>query len=109
MAQSGAAGDEAYQAVGCCHPAFFGKEQEFAAAAKAPACILPAEGDTDLAKAKAEFGKKPFADKCVYRRFDDQVHGFLAARGDYSKPEVADAAGEGIAILVDFFNKCILP
>jgi hypothetical protein len=48
---------------------------------------------------------RPFASRCVYKRYDDQVHGFCAARGDWSQPEVAAAAGEAIGILADFFNK----
>jgi dienelactone hydrolase len=72
------AGDPSVKAVACCHPAFFGKEKEFAEAAKVPVCMLPAEGD-NIDAAKEVLDAKPFADKCVYKHFDDQVHGFLGA------------------------------
>jgi protein XRP2 len=55
--------------------------------------------------AKAILDKKPFADKCFFLRFDDQEHGFMAARGDYSKPEIAAAAGKGLEILANFFTQ----
>lgn len=67
-------------------------------------CFLPAKGDP-MEDAKAELDKKPFADQCVYRRFDDQEHGFMAARGDWSDAKVAAAAGEGIELLGGFFDK----
>lgn len=92
--------------MACCHPAFFGKEAEYSEAAQVPVCMLPAEGDV-IDDAKAVLEAKPFANKCVFQRFDDQVHGFLGARGDYSKPEVAAAAGKGIEILSSFFCSCI--
>lgn len=92
--------------MACCHPAFFGKEKEYAEVAQAPVCMLPAEGD-EIDTAKEVLDTKPFSEKCVYQRFDDQVHGFLAARGDYSKPEVAAAAGRGIQILTTFLNSCM--
>lgn len=41
--------------------------------------------------------------KCVFRRYDDMVHGFCGARGDYSDPRVAAAAGEATAAVADFF------
>jgi hypothetical protein len=96
------AGDASYSACACCHPAFFGKEKELAKAAIAPVCILPAKGDP-MEDAKAILDEKPFADKCFFLRFDDHEHGFMAARGDYSKPEIAAAAGKGLEILANFF------
>lgn len=97
------AGEDAYCASACCHPAFFGKETALAEAATSPVCILPAKGDP-MEDAQAVLQGKPFADKCLFRRFDDQEHGFMAARGEWEKPEVAKAAGEGIKLLVQFFN-----
>ncbi len=46
--------------------------------------------------------------KCVYQRFDDQTHGFVAARGDWTKPEVAAAAGKAIGIMADFLKHAML-
>ena len=47
------------------------------------------------------------ASKCVYQRFDEQEHGFMAARGDWSKPEVAGAATQGIQLLTNFFSNVL--
>lgn len=92
--------------MACCHPAFVGKEKEYAQAAQVPVCLLPAEADV-IDDAKEVLDAKPFGSKCVYQRFDDQVHGFLGARGDYSKPEVAAAAGKAIEILSNFLSSCM--
>lgn len=102
----GCAGDPNYQASACCHPAFFGKDTQLAEAAASPVCIISTAEDP-LEAPKAILDTKSFADKCRYQRFDDQVHGFMAARGDYSNPEVAAAAGKGIGILADFFSLCM--
>ena len=48
--------------------------------------------------------RRDFGPRCVYKRFDDQTHGFCAARGDWSQPEVAAAATEAIGIIADFLN-----
>lgn len=50
-----------------------------------------------------ELASKAFADKCVYKRFEDQTHGFCAARGDWAQPDVAAAATEAIGMLSSFF------
>jgi protein XRP2 len=46
--------------------------------------------------------KKPFASKCFYQRFDDQVHGFLGARGNYKDATVASRAGEAVELIANF-------
>ena len=52
--------------------------------------------------------KKPFGSRCVYKRYDDQIHGFCAARGDWEKADVAAAATEAIGIMRDFFKTVML-
>ena len=98
-----AGADAQFSAVGCVHPTFFGSDELFADQNQAPAIILPANGDP-MESVKAVFDKKPYGPKCVYRRFDDQTHGFCAARGDWTKPEVAAAASEAIGLLAAFFK-----
>jgi dienelactone hydrolase len=100
------AGDPAVSAVACCHPAFFGKEAEWSQAAQVPVCVLAADGDP-MESVKEVLDTKPFADKCFYKRFHGQVHGFMAARGDFEKPEVAKAAAEGVQRLANFFDACM--
>lgn len=97
------AADDDVKAVSCCHPAFFGKEKEYAAAAVHPVAILPAGGDP-MEDAREILSAKPFADKCLFRRFDDQVHGWMAARGEWEKPQVAAAAGQAVELLVEFYK-----
>ena len=99
-----AAGDTDFKGVACCHPAFFGKEKEFAAAAQVPVCFLPSKDDP-MDDPKAELDKKPFASQCFYHRFDEQMHGFMAGRGDFSDEKVSSAAGKGIELLNGFFDK----
>eukprot|EP00892_Ulva_mutabilis_P003395 jgi/Ulvmu1/1427/UM011_0156.1 len=100
------AGSTSYKASACCHPAFFGQDKQLAEAACCPVCIISTAEDP-LETPKAVLDTKSFAGKCKYQRFGDQVHGFMAARGDYSKPEVAAAAGKGIGVLADFFSACM--
>jgi dienelactone hydrolase len=99
-----AGADVQISAVGCVHAAFFGQEKTIAEQSQAPVIMLPAKGDP-MEALKEVFDEKPYAAKCVYRRFDDQTHGFCAARGDWTKPEVAAAATEAIDLLSAFFDK----
>jgi hypothetical protein len=41
---------------------------------------------------------------CKYKRYNDMVHGFCAARGDFQDPAVAAAVGEVIAMTAEFFK-----
>ncbi len=50
---------------------------------------------------------KPFADKCIIKPFPDQVHGFMAARGEWSDAAVAAAATEGIELFAKFLKENI--
>ena len=45
-----------------------------------PMLIMPSGDDPDHTPVKEVLDKKPFGDKCEYRRFDDMHHGFCAAR-----------------------------
>lgn len=55
---------------------------------------------------KAILDETPFGGRCVYRRFDDQVHGFMTARGDRAEPEVLEAVALAIDLLTAFFKAC---
>eukprot|EP01025_Chloroclados_australasicus_P000346 TRINITY_DN10193_c0_g1_i2.p4 TRINITY_DN10193_c0_g1~~TRINITY_DN10193_c0_g1_i2.p4 ORF type:complete len:158 (-),score=26.61 TRINITY_DN10193_c0_g1_i2:293-766(-) len=98
--------DTNFSACAMMHPALFGKDEEYAEAVQMPICML-STADDPLESVKAVMDKKDFGDKCYYERFNDQVHGFMGARGDYSQDYVANAAGKVINILVDFFGKTI--
>lgn len=47
---------------------------------KVPMLIMPSGEDPDHLPLKEVLDKKPFGDKCEYRRFDDMHHGFCAGR-----------------------------
>lgn len=47
---------------------------------KVPMLVMPSGDDPDHTSVKDVLDKKPFGDKCQYRRFDDMHHGFCAAR-----------------------------
>lgn len=50
---------------------------------------------------------KPFADRCVFKRFPDMQHGWTAARGDWAVPEQAARATEAFQILASFFKDSV--
>lgn len=48
--------------------------------------------------------KKPFGDKCKYKRFDDVHHGFAAARGNWEDGSLdKKRATEAIQLTASFF------
>lgn len=107
IAMAAAAGGT-FSAVGGAHPSLFGKDAELASTLPCPVILLPAKGDADVAKVKGVMDATPYGPKCVYQRFDDQVHGFVAARGDWDKPEVAAAATQAINLMTDFLRANVL-
>jgi len=70
----------------------------------APICALPAQTDADLAPFMKLLENKAFFSKCYHERFDDCIHGWVGARGDFSDPTKARRAMDAIAILVKFFH-----
>eukprot|EP00752_Nemacystus_decipiens_P008120 g7260.t1 len=84
------------------HPAML--SPELAEGVRVPMLIMPSGDDPDHLPLKEVLDKKPFGDKCQYRRFDDMHHGFCAGRGDWSIPEQATKAGEAIDMFVKFFT-----
>lgn len=62
-----------------------------------------ASGDED-ANAVAEFGKALSVDNHV-ETFGDQVHGWMAARGDLADEGVKREYERGYQVLLDFYHK----
>ena len=58
--------------------------------------IMPSGDDPDHLPLKEVLDKKPFGDKCQYRRFDDMHHGFCAGRYWYR----SGAHGQTLVALV---------
>mmetsp|Transcript_22750 Transcript_22750/g.58288 ORF Transcript_22750/g.58288 Transcript_22750/m.58288 type:complete len:251 (-) Transcript_22750:320-1072(-) len=101
-----AAADPAYGAIGAAHPSFGllpDKGAAAAAAAQCPVILLPTKDD-DVSATKPVLEAGPFASSFVHRAFDDQVHGFLCARGEWGDPKVAAAATEAIRMIVEFLK-----
>eukprot|EP00899_Mesostigma_viride_P008483 jgi/Mesvir1/17636/Mv08858-RA.1 len=73
--------------------------------AKCPMLFMPAGDDPSTDDLKVILDKKPFGHQCAYRRFDDQTHGFCAARGDWTNPAIKHAADEAINEMIKFFKQ----
>ncbi|CAN0103252.1 unnamed protein product [Scytosiphon promiscuus] len=101
-ASLGADAEGGVKAGGNVHPAML--SAELAEDVKVPMLIMPSGEDPDHLPVKEVLDKKPFGDKCQYRRFDDMHHGFCAARGDWNIPEQATRASEAIDTFVKFFH-----
>ena len=67
---------------------------------------FPAQGDVDCEPFIATLHAKGLAHSYT-KRYEDQIHGFCAARGDWNKPEVLAAAEEVITASVTFFGQCL--
>jgi len=95
------AADGRFAACGAVHGARL--TPELVEKSKCPLIILPAGNDEDVTPLKEVLEKKDFGSKCVYKRFPDEVHGFLAARGDWST-KTGEAAKEALKLSADFFK-----
>ena len=64
-----------------------------------PTCVVASgDEDADTVKAFVEALKVP----SHHETFSDQVHGFMAARGDLKKERVRAEFSRGYQVLVDF-------
>jgi hypothetical protein len=82
----------------------FGKEEEWCAVLDVPLITLSTPGDPlDTIKEVMDAKGDPLAAKCVYKLFENQIHGFCGARGDFSNAETAKCVGEAIAMVSKFF------
>ncbi|KAK0749442.1 Alpha/Beta hydrolase protein [Schizothecium vesticola] len=89
-----------FKAAAVCHPAMV--EPKDAAAIKVPFIML-ASGEEPADKVK-EFESKLEGPKHV-EIFEDQVHGWMAARGDLSKERSKDEYVRGYKTVLEFFGK----
>lgn len=99
--QAGA--DSTFSAVGGGHPSLFGQDQALSEGLKCPVILLSAKGDP-MESVKAVTDTLPIGSKCVFQRFDDMEHGFLAARGQWTDAKIAARATEAIDIFVSFLK-----
>ena len=89
-----------FSAVAEVHPAMV--DPADAKGIKVPLCML-ASGDED-ANAVKEFGKTLSVENHI-ETFSDQIHGWMAARGDLEKEEVKKEYERGYQVLLDFYHK----
>ncbi|CDH49969.1 dienelactone hydrolase family protein [Lichtheimia corymbifera JMRC:FSU:9682] len=87
------------------HPSFV--DVKDAEKAGAPILALPSKDEPDMTEYMKVLSQKPFGDKCAHRRFDDQPHGFAAARGDYTDELNKKRATEAIQLTANFFSKVL--
>jgi len=84
------------------HPSFV--DENDAKAATGPWLLMPTKTDPPMLEAKAVMETNQWKAQNVFIRFDDQIHGFLGARGDWSDATVAARTNEAIGLIVKFFN-----
>lgn len=48
-----------------------------------------------------------YANQCVYRQYNNMIHGFCGARGKFEDPEVAKVVGEVLGLLHEFLGKSL--
>eukprot|EP00879_Flechtneria_rotunda_P028196 GHRR01030284.1.p1 GENE.GHRR01030284.1~~GHRR01030284.1.p1 ORF type:complete len:195 (+),score=58.28 GHRR01030284.1:468-1052(+) len=101
--QAAIAHPQTYSAVGFLHPSLFGKERELCSKMQIPLFLASASGDPYESIQEAMSGTKG-ASKSVYRQYNNMVHGFCSARGNFDDPEDAKAVGEVIGLLTDFLR-----
>lgn len=89
-----------FKAAAVCHPAMV--EPKDAAVIKVPFIML-ASGEEPADKVK-EFESKLEAPKHI-EIFEDQVHGWMAARGDLAKERTKNEYIRGYKTILEFFGK----
>ncbi len=89
-----------FSAVAEVHPAMV--DPADAKGIKIPICVL-ASGDED-ANAVKEFGKALTVENHI-ETFSDQVHGWMAARGDLENERSRKEYERGYQVLLDFYHK----
>ncbi|KAF1991569.1 dienelactone hydrolase family protein-like protein [Aulographum hederae CBS 113979] len=92
-------GDTIFKAAAVCHPAMV--DPSDAPDVTIPFAMLPSKDEDKNDVAKWEEGLK-VTKKVEW--FDDQIHGFMAARGDLSNESVKNEYERGYKILLDWFH-----
>jgi dienelactone hydrolase len=98
-----ALGDGLVKCAATSHPAALTKEE--AQKVKGPVCMLPSGDDGPLDEIKAELDRHSWADKNVYKFFDDMYHGWVCSpRVDFADDKQCARSHEALQIFVDFFD-----
>ncbi|GAB7352609.1 hypothetical protein MBLNU459_g2987t1 [Dothideomycetes sp. NU459] len=89
-----------FKAAAACHPAMV--DPSDAPGVSIPYAMLPSKDEDKQAVEKWQQGIKT---KNIVTWFDDQVHGFMAARGDLEDEKVKKEYEKAYGILLNFFHE----
>lgn len=89
-----------FKAAAACHPAMVAADD--APGVTIPYIMLPSQDEDKHAVAAWEKGLKV---PHQVQWFHDQIHGFMAARGDLEDEKVKKAYEQGYKLVLDFFHK----
>jgi len=70
-----------------------------------PMAIMPTLTDGDYTDLKQILDEKEFGKKCAYRFYKNQIHGFMAARGDWSDEKIKVDVDDALKTTVEFCTK----
>lgn len=72
---------------------------------KSPMMFLPASDDPPLDTVEEFLKSKPIGKDCVFHRFDNMIHGFAAARGNWDDPETRKCIEKALSMSQNFLGK----
>ncbi|KAJ2358304.1 hypothetical protein IWW50_001367 [Coemansia erecta] len=75
--------------------------------AQGPVLLLTSKDDPELNDEFALVKAKPFGKLSYQERFNDRIHGFCAARGDFADPEVARDVNRVVQLTAGFFKESL--
>ncbi|PVZ96910.1 hypothetical protein BB558_007162 [Smittium angustum] len=97
--------DSFYKAGALVHPSLL--ELNDFENAQCPMVFLPSKSERDFTEDFAVISAKPFGSLCYHQRFDDMIHGWCAARGEWADAHIASRANEAFSIVVSNFRKIL--
>ncbi|OMJ27621.1 putative AIM2 family protein [Smittium culicis] len=103
MVMNLSAHDSSYKGGALVHPSLL--ELSDFESAQAPMIILPSKDERDFTQDYKVLQSKPFADLCYMQVYDDMIHGWCAARGEWADAHVASRANEAFRAVVQGFAK----
>ncbi|OMJ09244.1 putative AIM2 family protein [Smittium culicis] len=103
MVMNLSAHDSSYKGGALFHPSLM--ELSDFENAQAPMIILPSKDERDFTEDFKVLKSKPFGDLCYMQVYDDMIHGWCSARGEWSDAHIASRANEAFRAVVQGFAK----
>ncbi|PVU90242.1 hypothetical protein BB561_004954 [Smittium simulii] len=75
--------------------------------AQCPMVLLPSKDDRCFKEDYAILQTRPFGKHCVHKRYDDMIHGWCAARGEWADSHIASQANDAFSTVITAFNQMI--